>query len=52
LAYAGIVFNVLGAAASHLAVGDDPANLVAPLAFACLAFASRALRPNDRAVPH
>ena len=47
-AYAGTVFDLTGAAASHLAVGDDATKLVAPLIFTGLAFASWALRPSSR----
>jgi uncharacterized membrane protein YphA (DoxX/SURF4 family) len=47
-AYAGIMINMLGAAASHLAVRDTPGDLVAPLAFAGIALASWALRPPTR----
>jgi uncharacterized membrane protein YphA (DoxX/SURF4 family) len=46
--YAGTVFNMTGAAASHLAVGDGVETLVAPILFTGLAFASWALRPLDR----
>jgi uncharacterized membrane protein YphA (DoxX/SURF4 family) len=47
-AYAGIVFDLTGAAASHAAVGDDAGKIVAPLILAALAAASWALRPEDR----
>jgi hypothetical protein len=47
-AYAGIFFNMTGAAASHLAVGDGPGALVGPLAFTGLTLASWALRPPAR----
>jgi hypothetical protein len=47
-AYAGMVFNMTGAAASHLAVGDAAAALVAPIVFTGLVFASWALRPSAR----
>src|SRR5262245_11469082 len=46
--YAGLVFNMTGAAASHLAVGDGAETLVGPILFTGLAFASWALRPPDR----
>jgi hypothetical protein len=46
-AYAGIVFELLGAAASHAAYGNW-GNLIAPLSFLCLAIASWALRPANR----
>lgn len=44
-AYAGLVFNYTGAAASHLAVGDSVLMLIAPILFLCLTSASWALRP-------
>ena len=47
-AYAGLVFNFTGAAASHLAVGDRADTLVAPMLFTGLTFASWALRPPAR----
>jgi hypothetical protein len=50
-AYAGIFFNMTGAAISHAAVGDYGAygyHLIVPLTFAGLAVASWALRPQSR----
>ena len=47
-AYAGIVFDLTGAAASHLAVGDGAIKLVAPIIFTALAVGSWALRPATR----
>jgi uncharacterized membrane protein YphA (DoxX/SURF4 family) len=47
-AYAGLVFNYTGAAASHLAVGDDAKTPVAPAFFLSLTPASWALRPAQR----
>jgi uncharacterized membrane protein YphA (DoxX/SURF4 family) len=47
-AYAGLVFNYTGAAASHIWVGDDAGTLVAPVAFLGLTAASWALRPPSR----
>lgn len=47
-AYAGIFFNMTGAAASHLAVGDAAGALVAPIVFTGLVVASWALRPSAR----
>jgi hypothetical protein len=50
-AYAGIFFNVTGAAASHAAVGDYGVyafHVVVTLFFAVLAIASWALRPPSR----
>ena len=49
-AYAGLVFNYTGAAASHFAVGDSAGSLVAPIIFTCLAIVSWALRPAERKV--
>ena len=47
-AYAGIVINMVGAAASYLAAHQSAANLIAPAAFAGLALGSWALRPPAR----
>ena len=47
-AYAGLVFNYTGAAASHLAVGDGVGSLIGPVIFASLVIASWVLRPQDR----
>jgi uncharacterized membrane protein YphA (DoxX/SURF4 family) len=47
-AYAGLVLNYTGAAASHIAVGDDVKTLVAPTVFLVLTAASWALRPPAR----
>jgi uncharacterized membrane protein YphA (DoxX/SURF4 family) len=47
-AYAGLVFNYTGAAASHMWVGDGAGKLVAPVAFLGLTAASWALRPPAR----
>jgi uncharacterized membrane protein YphA (DoxX/SURF4 family) len=44
-AYAGLVINYTGAAASHLAMGDGFGALIAPTIFTGLAIASCALRP-------
>ena len=49
-AYAGIFFNMTGAAASHLASGDASWHAAVTLAFAGLAVASWALRPASRTV--
>ena len=49
-AYAGIFFNMTGAAASRAARGDDVSHIVAPLVFAGLAVASWALRPESRSL--
>jgi uncharacterized membrane protein YphA (DoxX/SURF4 family) len=46
-AYAGVFFEMTGAAASHAAKGDFP-SLLGPLVFAAFAMASWALRPENR----
>ena len=46
-AYAGIVFELSGAVASHAACGNW-GDLIAPLSLLCLAVASWALRPPSR----
>ncbi len=48
-AYAGVMFDLTGAAASHLAVGDPVWHQVVIGALLVAAFASRALRPAARA---
>jgi hypothetical protein len=47
-AYAGIFFDLTGAAASSAAVGGQAFHVIAPLIFAALAVASWALRPPSR----
>jgi hypothetical protein len=47
-AYAGIMFDLTGAAASHLAVGNPAWHLVMIGALLVAAFTSRALAPTDR----
>ena len=47
-AYAGIAFDLTGAAFSHAAVGHPAAKVVAPLVILGLAAASWALRPASR----
>ena len=47
-AYAGIFFNMTGAATSHVFAGDAVWHVVVPAAFALLAVASWALRPSSR----
>ncbi len=49
-AYAGALFDLTGAAMSHLAVGDDARHILTPLVFAAVALASWALRPPGRAL--
>lgn len=47
-AYAGIIFDLTGAAVSHAASGSSAGNVIGPLLFAVLALASWALRPQSR----
>lgn len=47
-AYAGLVFNYTGAAASHLVAADGVGAIVGPIFFIGLTAASWALRPPDR----
>lgn len=47
-AYAGIAFNLTGAAFSHAAVGDPGAKVIVPLVLLAIAAASWALRPASR----
>jgi hypothetical protein len=47
-AYAGIIFELTGAAASHVARGRSAGDIVTCVLFAALAFASWALRPPSR----
>jgi hypothetical protein len=47
-AYAGIVINMIGAGASHIAMQQPITNLIAPTVFAGLAILSWALRPPTR----
>jgi hypothetical protein len=47
-AYAGIIFDVTGAAFSHAASGDGAADIAVPLVFAALTAASWLLRPQSR----
>lgn len=49
-AYAGTVFDLTGAAASHVAVGDGAIKLLAPIIFTGLTAASWALRPQARRI--
>lgn len=47
-AYAGIFFDLTGAAASHAAVGDPADKVITPLVLVAIAAASWALRPESR----
>jgi hypothetical protein len=47
-AYAGILFDLTGASAAHVAMASDLRHVVVPLVIAALAAASWALRPASR----
>jgi len=47
-AYAGMIFDLTGAAASHAAVGGDVRHILTPLVLAVLVVGSWALRPEGR----
>jgi hypothetical protein len=47
-AYAGIVFDLTGAAASHAASGDGAGQVIPPLVLVAIAAVSWALRPEGR----
>lgn len=47
-AYAGMVFDLTGAAFSHASVGDPAAKIATPLVLLGVVAASWALRPKDR----
>jgi uncharacterized membrane protein YphA (DoxX/SURF4 family) len=47
-AYAGMVFDLTGAAASHAAVGEPASKIAAPLVLSGIVMASWALRPEGR----
>lgn len=49
-AYAGMIFDLTGAAVSRGAIGDGVAMVIAPLALCCVVLASRSLRPAGRPV--
>jgi hypothetical protein len=50
-AYAGIVFDLIGAAASHAAVSDPAMNVIIPILGVGVTAASWALRPASRRLP-
>lgn len=50
-AYAGITFDLLGAAYSHIANGDPIGDVVAPIVLLAVLAASYFLRPTDRRLP-
>jgi hypothetical protein len=47
-AYAGMMFDLTGAAFSRLASGDSVITIIVPIAIAILVFTSWALRPEER----
>ena len=47
-AYAGMIFDLTGAAASHAAVGDPTSKIVTPLIITGIVMASWVLRPEGR----
>jgi uncharacterized membrane protein YphA (DoxX/SURF4 family) len=47
-AYAGFVFDLIGAAASHAFAGDSPVQIASPLIFLVLVVVSWASRPPSR----
>jgi hypothetical protein len=47
-AYAGVFFDLTGAAVSHAVSGDPPGKIATPLVFLVLGAASWALRPPSR----
>lgn len=50
-AYAGMMFDLTGAAISRAVSGDGAPGVLPPLAIAALTVASWAMRPEDRALP-
>lgn len=47
-AYAGIFFDLTGAAISHAVVGDPATNVLVPVVLVAIGFASWSLRPPSR----
>lgn len=47
-AYAGMLFDLTGATASHASVGDPLIKIATPLIILCVVIASWALRPDSR----
>jgi uncharacterized membrane protein YphA (DoxX/SURF4 family) len=47
-AYAGMIFDLTGAAVAHSATGDDVRHIVTPLVLSVLVLAAWALRPESR----
>lgn len=50
-AYAGMVFDLTGAAVSHAASGDGPPQVLTPLVVLAIVIASYVLRPDSRRLP-
>jgi len=50
-AYAGILFDLTGASASHASSGDPVAKIMTPLIILLIVIASWALRPESRKLP-
>lgn len=50
-AYAGIIFDLTGASASHAAAGDPAFNIVVPVVIALITAGSWWLRPASRKLP-
>jgi uncharacterized membrane protein YphA (DoxX/SURF4 family) len=50
-AYAGIVFDLIGAGYSHIANGDTVGEIMPPLVLCAIALTSWYLRPADRKLP-
>ena len=51
-AYAGMIFDLTGAAISRAVVGDGALSVAVPLAIAAVVVASWALRPSSRTLGH
>ena len=49
-AYAGLFFDLTGAAVSHASVGDEASKVIVPLVLVALLVTSWATRPNSRRV--
>jgi uncharacterized membrane protein YphA (DoxX/SURF4 family) len=47
-AYAGMMFDIIGAIVSHTAAGDGAGTVVMPVVIGCLVITSWALRPASR----
>lgn len=50
-AYAGVVFDLMGATYSHIAHGDGPDKIIPPVVLLAVAAVSYFLRPDDRKLP-